>query len=105
MEQPKWFKTDYDLKPGDIVLFLKNESVMTQTYQYGMVTSVSAGRDGLIRKVNVKYRNQNESVDRETCRSTRQLVMIHPVDELSLMQELGEVACAVDVHYSFMVDM
>ena len=64
----KWFKTDYDLKPGDIVLFLKNGSVITQTYQYGMVTSVSAGRDGVIRKVNVKYRNQNENVDRETCR-------------------------------------
>ena len=68
MEQPKWFKTDYDLKPGDIVLFLKNESVIAQTYQYGMVTSVSAGRDGVIRKVNVKYQNQNENVDRETCR-------------------------------------
>ena len=55
MEQPKWFKTDYDLKPGDIVLFLKNGSVITQTYQYGMVTSVSAGQVGVIRKVNVKY--------------------------------------------------
>ena len=32
MEQPIWFKTDYDLKPGDIVLFLKNESVITHTY-------------------------------------------------------------------------
>ena len=105
MEQPKWFKTDYDLKPGDIVLFLKNESLLTQTYQYGMVASVSTGRDGVIRKVNVKYRNQNENVDRETSRSTRQLVMIHPVDELSLMQELGEIACAADVHYSLMVDM
>ena len=70
-----------------------------------LVTSVSAGRDGVIRKVNVRYRNQNENVDRETCRSTRQLVMIHPVDELSLMQELGEVASAADVHYSLMVDM
>ena len=70
-----------------------------------MVTSVSAGQDGVIRKVNVKYRNQNENVDRETCRSTRQLVMIHLVDELSLMQELGEVACPADVHYSLMVDM
>ena len=84
---------------------MKNESVITQTYQCGMVTSVSAGQDGVIRKVNVKYRNQTENVDRETCRSTRQLVMIHLVDELSLMQELGEVACPADVHYSLMVDM
>ena len=44
----------------------------------------------------VKYRNYNENTDRETTRSTRSLVMIHPVDELNLIQELGEVASLAD---------
>jgi len=39
------------------------------------------------------------------CQSNRQLAMIHPVDEPSLMQEIGEIASAANVHYSLMVDM
>ena len=29
IDQPKWFKSDQNLKPGDIVLFLKQESVIS----------------------------------------------------------------------------
>ena len=54
------------------------------------------GRDGKIRKVNVRYRNHNENTDRFTFRSTRSLVMIHPVDEITVMQELGQIAAKVD---------
>jgi hypothetical protein len=96
VDQPKWFKSDRDLKVGDVVLFLKQESELCNTYQYGMVHSLVVGRDGLIRKVEVRYRNSSESADRFTWRATRSLVMIHPIDEITIMQELGEVAAAVD---------
>ena len=62
-----------------------------------MVESVNRGRDGRIRKVQVRYRNHSEKVDRFTYRSARSLVVIHPVDEVSIMQELGEIAVKVDV--------
>ena len=94
--QPKWFKSDRDLKEGDIVLFLKQDSELCSTYQYGMIQSVEVGRDGKIRKVHVKYRNHSENTDRFTYRSTRSLVMIHPVEEITVMQELGQIASKVD---------
>ena len=45
----------------------------------------------MICKVKVKYRNANENVDRETFRSVRQLVMIHPVDEVDIIQEISNI--------------
>ena len=66
MHQPKWFRTEYNLKEGDVDLFLKQDSLLSKTYQYGMVVSVQQSSDGIIRKVKVKYRNANENVDRET---------------------------------------
>ena len=96
MEQPKWFKTDRHLKEGDIVLFLKHESEISSTYQYGMIEEVEVSRDGLIRKVLVRYRNHSEDTDRTTYRSARSLVVIHPAEEINIIQELGEIALEVD---------
>ena len=91
MTQPKWFKKDRDIKKGDLVLFLKHESQLSLTYQFGIIISTEVSRDGLVRKVRVKYRNHNEDVFRETYRSVRSLVLIHEVDELNLMEELYEL--------------
>ena len=96
MEQPKWFRDNRDLKEGDIVIFLKQESEISSNYQFGIVQSVETGRDGRIRKVKVRYRNHSERIDRETYRSARSLVIIHSVDELNIMQELGEIARKVE---------
>ena len=97
MSQPKWFSSSYDLKQGGIVLFLKKEGLLNTTYQYGMIKSVEIGRDGKIRTVVVKYRNHNEMFDRETRRAVRQLVMIHQVDELDILVELGNIATVADM--------
>ena len=96
MEQPKWFKNDRHLKEGDIVLFLKHESEIGSSYQYGMIEAVEHGRDGRVRKVLVRYRNHSEDTDRTTYRSARSLVVIHPVDEINIIQELGQIASEVD---------
>ena len=50
MEQPKWFKTSRNIKEGDIVLFTKQESSLSRTYQYGIVKSAIPGKDGHIQK-------------------------------------------------------
>ena len=82
MIQPKWFRSDTDIKVGDIVLFLKKEEELNNRYQYGKVTETKISRDGKIRSVYVTYRNYDENTDRVTDRAVRELVVIHGVDEL-----------------------
>lgn len=55
-----------------------------------MVKDVHTGSDGRIRKVVITYRNHHEKFDRVTNRVVQELVLIHPVDELNIIQELGE---------------
>ena len=92
MHQPKWFQSDRDIKICDIVLFIKKDGSIASTYQYGMIHEIEPSKDGLIRKVVVKYRNNNENVDRFTTRAVRELVLIHPIDEVHIMEELGRMA-------------
>ena len=96
MHHPKWFQTDRDVKVGDVVLFLKQENQLSSTYQYGMISDLSKSSDEKIRKATVRYRNSTEAVDRFTNRAVRQLIVIHPVDELNIMEELGQIATFAD---------
>lgn len=89
MHRPKWFQNDKDVQIGDIVLFTKRDSSIANVYQFGMVKELEHSADGKIRKVMVEYQNSNESVKRVTHRAVRSLVMIHPVDELSVWEELS----------------
>ena len=56
MFQPKCFETSRDIKVGDIELsFLKHDSLLSKMYQYGMITNIEYGKDGIVRRVDVKY--------------------------------------------------
>jgi len=101
MYQPKWFESSKDIQVGDIVLFLKHDSKLSKTYQYGMVKEVELSSDGLIRKVHIKYQNYNENVERGTFRSTRELVIIHRIDEIDIIKDLGEIAVTADANYNY----
>ena len=57
-----------------------------------MVDEIIPSKDGLIQKVVVKYRNNNECVERFTTRAVRELVLICPIDEVHLMEELGKTS-------------
>ena len=70
------------------MLFTKQESKLSSNYQFGMVESVEASRDGKIRKCYIRYRSANENSSRITFRSVRSLVVIHHVDDIDLMKEL-----------------
>ena len=89
MSQPKWFKSDRDTKTGDVVLFLKSDKQFDKQYQYGIVANVKVSRDGKIREIEIEYLNHNENTKRRTIRGVRDVVVIHPVDELGIMQELS----------------
>ena len=45
-----------------------------------------------IRSVEVEYQNPGQNSKRRTTRGVRELVVVHPVDELSLSKELGDLA-------------
>ena len=87
--QPKWFRNDRDIKVGDVVLFKRTEGALSGEYRYGMVDEVSRGSDDRIRSVTIWYRNQNEEVTRKTFRAVRSLSIVHKVDEINIMEELG----------------
>ena len=91
IERPKWHKTDEEVSIGDIVLFLKSEKEYDEQYQYGQICKIHRGRDGLIRKVDVKYKNANEDTFRVTNRGVRELVIISPIDEVDIYERLDHM--------------
>ena len=103
MHHPKWFQPDRDVNAGDVILFLKQENQLSSTYQYGMISDLSRSSDDKIRKATVRYRNSTEGVDRFTNRAVRQLIVIHPVDELNIMEELGQIATFADMQYKLTI--
>ena len=88
------------VKAGDVVLFLKNEKELDTMYQYGLVREVHPSSDGLIRSVDVDHQNHHKNVKRTTKCGVRNLIVIHPVDEIGISQELSEV-CDNDYLFSF----
>ena len=97
MEQPKWYKSDRDVKVRDVVLFMKKEKEYAGYYQYGMLKKIEVGKGGEVRSAIVEYQNHNEDCKRESRRAIRDLVMVHPIDELGLIREIGEIATWVDI--------
>ena len=91
IDRPKWHKSDNDINVGDIILFLKNEQEFDQQYQYGRISQVYKGKDGLIRKVDVEYKNPTENTFRVTHRGVRELVLISPIDELDIHEVLDHL--------------
>ena len=95
LKQTKWYTSD-KINVGDVVLFVKHESTLTNRYTYGLVKELEYGEDLLPRKAKITYRNENETVSRETYRSVRGLVIIHHVDECDYLHELGTIAKDID---------
>ena len=100
MYHPKWFANDTDLAKGDVVLFLKNDKELCDTYQYGMIHEASPGIDGRLRSVSVRYRNSNENVDRYTTRAVRQLVKIHSTEDMDELEKINEAANYTDRRFN-----
>ena len=92
MEHPKWFRIDQDVKICDVVMSIKNDGLRVNTCEYRMDNGIELSRDGLILKVIITYKNSNKNIDGFTTRAVRKLVLIHPVDKIKIMEELGNIA-------------
>ena len=76
------------------------DSILRDTYTYGLVVNLDYGKDSLPRRATIQYRNSNENVNRETQRSVRGLVKIVDATESDLMHELGVLAKDIDIKSS-----
>ena len=90
--RPKWFETNRHIAVGDVVLFSKSDKEFEHLYQYGLVTTLHTSNDGLVRSVEVTYQNHTENVKRVTTRGVRELIVIHPVDQVDISTELHNLA-------------
>ena len=88
MERPKWHSTGREMQVGDVVLFLKSSGEFDEHYQYGIIKATHRSKDGLVRKVDVEYQNSSEGTKRTTNRGVRDLVIIYPVGELDMYEQL-----------------
>ena len=61
------------------------------------MTKTFESRDGLVRSVEVQYQNFNENSKRVTKRGVREIIVIHPVDELGISAELDELAKTLNI--------
>ena len=105
IKPPKWFRTDRDLAINDVVYFQKSESDLTSVWTVGQVEDVVRGKDGLIRRVLVRYFNATEDQPRYTDRAVRSIVKLFDLenttwrDDMDLVQKmldaLGEEAAVV----------
>ena len=89
--QPKWFKQDQDLKEGDIIMFQKSDSALDTCWTLGTVEQLVRGRDNLVRRVVVRYRNFKEDFHRLTDRNIRSLIKIWSCDDLSIDDDLADL--------------
>ena len=94
--QPKWFQTTRNISVGDVVLFSKSDKEFENIYQYGIIKATHASKDGLIRSVDVEYQNPSETTKRITKRGVRELIVIHPYDEIGLSKELHDLAAEAE---------
>ena len=91
----KWKVTTYQLKIGDIVIYLKSDAehrLGDPVWRIARVQSVDVSEDGLARSAVLEYRNPSEKTFRTTRRSVRSVVVIHREDELDLYQILEQAA-------------
>ena len=96
IRQPKWFKTDKHLKPGDLVYFEKDPSKLSSVWIMGRVDQIIRSADGLIREAKVAYRNHKETFNRLTDRAVRSLVRIFSIDEDCIQEDLAELQKRID---------
>ena len=89
--KPKWFKTEKELKVGDLVYFPRADNKLDKKWIMGVVDSVERGRDGLIRMVDIRYKNASQSVFQLTNRTVRKVVKLWGIEDTHLNEDLAEM--------------
>ena len=86
----KWRTGCPDVKIGDVIIFVRDKTdIGGLTWRLGQVDECETGRDGVCRRVTVKYKNPSETVYRFTKRSVRDIAVLSRESELDLAGKLS----------------
>ena len=96
MCQKDGFRTDRDLQVNDLVYYQKKDGGLGSAWVMGSVDQVVRGRDGVIRKVVVRYQNSKEEFTRVTERSARTLIKLWSIDDPDLQSDLAKVQARIE---------
>ena len=96
MSQKKEFKNDRDLEVDNMVYYQKKESELGSPWVIGKIDQIVRGRDGVIRKIIVKYTNPKENFARLTERSARKVIRIWSADDPDLQADMLKVQARID---------
>ena len=96
MERQKWHFSEENLKPEDVVYFKLTESKMSADWRIGKVEEVKVGQDGLVREVNISYKDTegdgpSDWMFRSVDRPVRNIVKLFNIEDTSLMDDINEV--------------
>ena len=75
---------------------MKSESKLTNEYTMGKVDQVIAGRDGITRRIIIKYFNPDESEPKFSDRAVRSVIKIFSIDEFCLAEDLAILQKRID---------
>ena len=103
----KWSRTTDQVKLDDVVVFIKesDDNELGDTiWRIGMVDELMPTRDGITRRVFVRYKNAGETVYRRTNRSLRDIAIIQREGEVEIIQQLNQAAKEASVGYIMRMD-
>ena len=87
----KWVDGDSEIKVGDIVYFRKQENELASEWTLGKVDQVEVSKDGIVRRVHIKYHNFGEDFPRYTDRAARSLSKLMHIDDTTWKQDMDLV--------------
>ena len=91
MKAHKWYKTGDQLQVNDVMYYQKVESELSSKWSIGIISEVEKGKDGLVRRVQIKYQNSSEDFPRYTDRAVRSLIKLFNIDDQNWQDEMAEV--------------
>ena len=91
MKLNKWFDNKGMLNVGDVVYFQKVEDDLSSNWILGLVEDVVKSKDDIVRKVVIKYQNENKNVSRTSERAARKIIKLFHIDDTNWMDDMKEV--------------
>ena len=81
MIQQKWHVRNRDLKVGDIVMIQQDSGKVKGRWRLGRIVKAEpSNRDGLVRQVQVEYRNPESKSAINVMRAVQRVVVVSPVE-------------------------
>lgn len=82
--QQKWYRPTPNLKPGDVVA-VADSNALKGRYYIGQVSEVHPSKDGLIRKVTIRYKTYKQGEKTNVYRGAKDTKIIRSVQRLALL--------------------